>query len=148
MQHLLGLNAGDSVELAFERDGKVQKVTVALAFDPTGVLGRPPGGGRAAGATLGVTADFNDMGKGVLIARVRDGGAAAKAGVKEGDRIVEVAGKPVQGLQGLGTALGELKVGDTVELTIDRDGKKEKVKVKLEAPAGFGAAAAGAPSPE
>jgi S1-C subfamily serine protease len=137
MRHLLGLNSGDKVELAFERDGQVQKVMVTLAFDPTGVLGRPGGGGRgglAVAATLGVTADLNDTGEGVLVGRVRDGGAAAKAGLKVGDRITAVAGKAIKGPQELGTALGELKVGDTVEVTIRRDGKTEKVKVKLEAP--------------
>jgi S1-C subfamily serine protease len=138
MQNLLGFNAGEQVELAFERDSKMQKVTVTLTFDPTGVLGRPGGGGGRggpAGVSLGVTADFADMGDGVLIGRVRDGSAAAKAGLKAGDRILEIGGKPVQGLQGLGSALGETKVGDTIEVTIERDGMKEKVKVKLEAPA-------------
>ena len=83
MRHLLGLNAGDKVELAFERDGKVQKVSVALAFDPTGVLGRSGFGGRGGGVvgvTLGVTADFSDSGDGVLIGRVRDGGRRRRRG--------------------------------------------------------------------
>jgi S1-C subfamily serine protease len=136
MGSMLGLNAGEQIELAFERDGKVQKATVTLAFDPTGALGRQAGGGGRAGAALGITADFGDTGDGVLIARVRDGGAAAKAGLKAGDRIVEVAGKPIRGAQALGAALGELKIGDAVEVTVERDGKKEALKVKLEAPAG------------
>jgi S1-C subfamily serine protease len=142
MRHLLGLNSGDPVELAFERDGKVQKTTVALAFDPTAVLGRA-GGGRGPGgglsATLGITAALSDGGAGVLVSRVRDGSAAAKAGIKEGDRLVEIAGKPLQGLQGLASALGQAKPGDTVEVTVRRDGKAEKLKVKLEPPAADGA---------
>jgi S1-C subfamily serine protease len=123
--------------LAFDRDGKVQKVTVALGFDPTGALGQSGfGRGGVAGARLGISADPAGGGDGVLIAQVRDGGAAAKAGIKVGDRIVEVAGKPVQGLPGLGSALSDLKPGDTVEVTIKRDGKTEKIPVKMEAPAG------------
>jgi S1-C subfamily serine protease len=138
MRNLLGLTSGDSVELTFERDGKVQKVTAALAFDPTGTLGRAGFGGRGPGglvATMGITPTFGDNGEGVLVNRVRDGSAAAKAGIKAGDRITEIAGKPVEGLQGLGTALGQAKPGDTIEVTVRRDGKTEKLKVKLETPA-------------
>jgi hypothetical protein len=46
MRHLLGLTTGDSVELAFERDGKIQKAKVHLTFDVTAVLGRPARGPR------------------------------------------------------------------------------------------------------
>jgi S1-C subfamily serine protease len=139
MRNLLGLNSGEEVELAYERGGKVQKTKVALAFDPTAVLGRAGIGGRGPGggvlAGLGLTPNFDDGG-GILIARVRDGSAAAKAGLKANDRLMEIAGKPVQGMQALASALGELKPGDTVEMTVRRDGKSEKVTVKIEAPDG------------
>jgi S1-C subfamily serine protease len=46
MRHLLGFTTGDSVELAFERDGKIQKAKVPLTFDVTAVLGRPARGPR------------------------------------------------------------------------------------------------------
>jgi S1-C subfamily serine protease len=135
MRHLLGFDAGEQVELAFERDGKVQKAKVALAFEPTTMLGLPSFGARSAGggalAALGVMPNF-DGGDGILIARVRDSSAAAKAGFKVNDRLVEIAGKQVQGMQAVASALGQLKPGDTVEMTVRRDGKSETVKVKIE----------------
>jgi S1-C subfamily serine protease len=144
MQNLLGLTSGDRVELAFERDGTVHKATVELAFDPTGTMGRSgnfggrgPGGGPLAG--LGFTPTFGDGGAGVLVGRVRGDGPAAKAGIKAGDRIAGMAGKPVQGAEELLTAIGELKAGDTLELTIERDGKTVTVKVTLETPPSAGA---------
>jgi hypothetical protein len=48
------------------------------------------------------------------------------------------------------SALGAVKAGDTVEVTIQRDSKTEKVKVKVEAPPGAAPVtppAAGTPSP-
>jgi S1-C subfamily serine protease len=139
MRHLLGVTSGDWVVLAFERGGKVRSATAVLAFDPTGALGRTGFGGRGPGgglvATLGITPAFGDGGEGVLVNRVRDGSAAAKAGLKVGDRLVAIAGKPVAGFQGLASALGQAKPGDSVEVTVRRDGKTEKMKVKLETPA-------------
>ena len=49
------------------------------------------------------------------------------------------SGKPVQGAEELLTAIGELKAGDTLELTIERDGKTVTVKVTLETPPSAGA---------
>jgi hypothetical protein len=46
MRSLLGRTMGDKVELVFERDGKVQRVTATLKFDPTGAMGRSGRGGR------------------------------------------------------------------------------------------------------
>jgi S1-C subfamily serine protease len=69
--------------------------------------------------------------KGVLVARVEKGGAAASAGLKStrrtsdgdiqwGDLIVAVDGKPVETLDDLLTALEKHSVGEQVKLTITR----------------------------
>jgi S1-C subfamily serine protease len=138
LHNLLGLASGDPVEVAFEREGKVQKTTVELNFDPTGTLGRSgnfggrgPGGGGPL-AALGMTPAFGESGVGVLVNRVRDESPAAKAGIKAGDRITEVAGKSVQAPPELMAALAEAKAGETVELTLQREGKSERVKLKVE----------------
>ena len=68
---------------------------------------------------------------GVLIARVKRGGAAAQAGLREtrrnpgddprwGDLIVAVDGKPIETLEELLTELEKHSIGDQVKLTIMR----------------------------
>ncbi len=74
----------------------------------------------------------DDDGKGVLIDGVMEGGPAAKAGLKEGDRIVEIGGKPVKNLTGYMVVMGRHKRGETIEIAILRGGKKMTVKVKPE----------------
>jgi S1-C subfamily serine protease len=80
---------------------------------------------------------------GVLILRVRPDSAAAKTGLRGisrdrsgefhlGDVIVAVDGKPINNFQDLGAALENHKVGDTITVTIERDGKREDVQVTLQ----------------
>jgi hypothetical protein len=84
------------------------------------------------GPRLGIRPSYSDEGEGVLLGGVTDGLPAAKAGLKEGDRIVEMDGKPVKNLEAYMSVMGSKKNGDVMELTIVRDGKKQTVKVKLD----------------
>jgi S1-C subfamily serine protease len=58
---------------------------------------------------------------------VQPGSAAEKAGIKVGDRIVEVDGKPVTNQTQLRHLLGTLYEGDTITVKVMRD--KEEVKI-------------------
>jgi membrane-associated protease RseP (regulator of RpoE activity) len=83
-------------------------------------------------ATLGISADdltpqlaqyFGvKQGKGVLVSEVTNGGPADKAGLKAGDVIVQVDGKPISGVEELRAALNDNFTGDTrkVSLTVVR----------------------------
>jgi len=94
-------------------------------------------------ATLGISADdltpqlaqyFGvKQGKGVLVSEVTTGGAADKAGLKAGDVIVQVDGKPISGVEELRTALNENFTDDTrkVSLTIVRDRHEQTVNAEL-----------------
>ncbi|HXG10101.1 MAG TPA: M20/M25/M40 family metallo-hydrolase [Gemmataceae bacterium] len=84
------------------------------------------------GPRLGIRPDYNDDKDGVLIGGVLDGLPAAKAGLKEGDRIVRINGKEVKSLQNYMVLMGQQKRGDTIELAIIRDGQPMTVKVKLD----------------
>lgn len=61
------------------------------------------------------------------------GSAAEKAGLKEKDIITAVNGAKVGAAGSLSTLIAEYKPGDTVQLTVIRDGKEIAVNVTLEA---------------
>jgi serine protease Do len=63
---------------------------------------------------------------------VLPGSPAAKAGLKEGDIIVKYNGQEVTEKAPLSGYITKSKVGETVTLTILRDGKQQEVKVTLE----------------
>jgi serine protease Do len=64
---------------------------------------------------------------GLLVRGVEDGSAAAKAGIVEGDLIVEVAGRPVEDADDLVEALAA--AGDTFEVKIVRGTEERTVSV-------------------
>jgi hypothetical protein len=89
--------------------------------------------------SIGIQPNYGDTGEGVLIDDAFPNRAAAKAGIRAGDRIVEIAGeaiKPVEdsNIKGYMALLGKHHPGDKVEMTLLRSGEKVKVSVTLEAP--------------
>jgi hypothetical protein len=87
-------------------------------------VGRP-----YAGPTLGIMpANYYDEVPGLLIGGVRENGPADKAGMKEGDRIVEIGGKPVKNIQTYMVILRTHKRGQPVEVKVLRKGKKVVLK--------------------
>src|SRR5262249_55988891 len=87
---------------------------------------RPRGAG---GPRLGIQPTYGDDKEGVLLQAVTEGGPAEKAGLKEGDRIVEMGDKPVKNVETYMVLMATYKRGDTIEVGIVRDGKKMTVKV-------------------
>jgi hypothetical protein len=86
-----------------------------------------PGGPR-----LGIRPSYGDDQEGVLLEDVIGGGPADKAGLKGGDRIVDIGEKPVKNLEAYMSLLAGHKKGDALKLVIVRDGKKMNVEVKPE----------------
>lgn len=72
-----------------------------------------------------------DKAKGVLVQNVIKGGAGEEAGVKTGDVILSVDGKEVNAANQLQTIIGSHKPGESVSLSIFRDGKTISIPVKL-----------------
>jgi S1-C subfamily serine protease len=83
--------------------------------------------------------------EGVLIRGVARGGGAAEAGLQGttvdrrgtvvlGDVVQEIDGKPLKSTSDLLGRLGSYRPGDTVTLTVWREGKTRKVRVRLGAP--------------
>ena len=76
--------------------------------------------------------DYADEAKnGMKITDVRDGGPAAKAGLKGGDAIVRLGGKPIGTIYDYMESLKRYKPGDKVEVVVKRDGKEVKLQVDL-----------------
>ncbi len=74
-----------------------------------------------------------DKPRGVFVTSVIKGGAADKAGIKEGDVILAVNGKEVNRTNELQAKIGMMNPGDKVKLTIWRDGKKMTITATLQA---------------
>ncbi len=71
---------------------------------------------------------------GIEVLKVRAGGPAAKAGVREGDLIIKVMGLPARSTEEVDERLGKLAGGLKAPLEIFRDGKRTTVTVTLAAP--------------
>jgi hypothetical protein len=84
------------------------------------------------GPRLGIMPAYDKNVEGLTIDQVADGGPAAKAGLKAGDRIVELAGKQVTNVESYMEAMKTQKKGESIDVVVVRDGKKETVKVKLD----------------
>lgn len=76
-----------------------------------------------------------ERGSGVLVATVEPGSPAKRAGIREGDILVEYAGQPVAGIDDLHRLLTEQQVGVNAPLILLRGAEKKQVPiVPVEAP--------------
>jgi len=71
--------------------------------------------------------------EGAVISQVDPNSPGAKGGLKTGDVVTELDGKPVTSAGQLQVAVGEKRPGDTIKLQVIRDGKPATVSVTLEA---------------
>jgi putative serine protease PepD len=68
---------------------------------------------------------------GATIAGLTSGGPAAKAGLKTGDVVTAVDGKPVDSPDAIVSIVQAHKVGDQIKLTVSRSGNTQDVSVTL-----------------
>ncbi len=68
---------------------------------------------------------------GVYVVEVVKGGPAEKAGLQAGDRIVSVDGTEIASKDDLGTLMQKHAAGDTLSITIARDGQMQTINVTL-----------------
>jgi putative serine protease PepD len=90
---------------------------------------------RSDRAWLGISAQTaaNESGQdtGVAVVSVEQGGAAQKAGLKPGDVITDIEGKPTPNLQTLDSLIATYKPGQKVTLIVVRKGKTQKFTATL-----------------
>ena len=72
-----------------------------------------------------------DRPKGVYVNGLTDGGAAEKAGIKNGDIIVKVGNINVDNVPQLQEQVGKFRPGDRVPVTVLRDGRESVLDVTL-----------------
>jgi hypothetical protein len=121
--------------------GLVADTALALAVAPKLTYKKVPpppkmGDIPVRGASLGTIPSYGDDGKvpGVLISDVVPGGAAQKAGLKAGDRIVKIGVTDVRNVQDLMLVLGEAVPGQDTVVVYLREGKKETAKATFGTP--------------
>ncbi len=151
------INRGNSGGPLFNMDGEVIGINTAI-YSPTGgnigigfaipaamattVFDQLKSGGKIDRGWLGVyiqpmTEDLAkalglDRARGALIAQVQDGSPAAKAGLKPGEVVLSIEGKPVDQSRDLARLVAEIKPGTDAKLTVWRDKTEVTVTVKLE----------------
>ena len=87
--------------------------------------------GRVRYGYMGVLLQELPDGSGAMIGRVLPGGPADQAEVREGDRIVSVAGARVDSRASLMRAIGARKPGEAVQVEVERDGERRQLQVTL-----------------
>jgi Do/DeqQ family serine protease len=70
---------------------------------------------------------------GVVVTDVRDGSAAAQAGLQTGDVLTTLDGKPLRSVQALRNAEGLMPLGSTLKLGVLRNGSVHEVRATLQA---------------
>ena len=88
------------------------------------------------GGSLGTIPAYGDDGKipGVLLSDVVPDGAAAKAGLRKGDRIVKIGVTEVRSVEDLMLVLGEAMPGQEAKIVFLRDGAPQTVTATFGAP--------------
>ncbi|MDA2919291.1 M28 family peptidase [Desulfobacterota bacterium AH_259_B03_O07] len=78
---------------------------------------------------LGTIPDYSEDAHGVRLMGVKDGSPAEKAGLRDGDIIIEFEGGPIKNIYDYVYALGEAKPGVPAYLRVIRENKKLKLRV-------------------
>ena len=68
---------------------------------------------------------------GVYIVQIVDGGAADNAGLRSGDRIVSVDSSEVSSASDVRAALNKHKIGESISITVERNGQTQDFDVAL-----------------
>ena len=96
-----------------------------------GFVKRPSLGvaGRNVSATY---AEYYNIPRGYQVVTVTKGSGAEKGGVKAGDIIIGINDTSITSISELNAVKNKCKIGDTVKLTVYRDGKMVDLKVQLD----------------
>jgi serine protease Do len=115
----LPINTAVMVYNAIVKDGKVTRggigIKLGVSDDPNTVANL-----KASGVSEGVFVDS-----------VQPGGPSEKAGIKDGDVVVAINGKPIHDGNQLVGIVTATPVGNSLDLTVVREGKRQNIKVEV-----------------
>jgi membrane-associated protease RseP (regulator of RpoE activity) len=114
-------------DVAIAVAGRTGKLTLKTSAPPP-----PRGDMRGYGASLGTVPDYSGPTggkKGVLLAGIRPGSAADKAGVKRGDILVSIGDHEIRDIEDFMFVLRKSKPGEKSTVTVERDGKRVTLDV-------------------
>jgi hypothetical protein len=106
-----------------------------LKYIPAAKGPEPHGDQRSFNASLGTMPDYGGPGpgkKGVLLAGVRPGGAAEKAGMRQGDTLVQLGKSPIASVEDFMFVLNASRPGETVPAVVLRNGQPVKLQVTFQ----------------
>ncbi len=107
-------------------------VGFAIAIDTAKrILAQLKRGEEIERAYLGIETADAATGTGAVVGGVVPGGPAADAGLREGDRIVSVAGKAVDESADVAAAISDAKPGDEVKVAVRRGGGERTLTARL-----------------
>ncbi len=147
------INAGNSGGALVNADGKLIGINT-LKMAGTGIEGM--GFAIPVNSTLDITQELIANGKvkrpyigftgvdvtaeqatiyripiGVYVYQLESDGPAKKSDLKVGDVILKFNGKDIKTMSELNNLKNECKIGDTITLTVSRDGKEREIEIKL-----------------
>ncbi len=97
---------------------------------------RPSQGRTAFRVSLGTMPDYGRNVDGLALAGVRDGGAAAAAGLQKDDVITRIGEREIHNIDDYMATFAELEPGVEVEVEYERDGKRQTTQLVPAAPRG------------
>lgn len=129
---VVGVNAAiaaDSQSIGFAIPINVVKDALTN-FNATGQFNRPFLGIEYRMITRQLSI-LNEVPEGAYVMSVVEGSSAERAGLREEDIITKIDSAKITDENDLAKVIGSKKVGDTIELTVWRDGKELSMKVTL-----------------
>ena len=125
---VIGIN-----DIIFSRSGGNEGVGFAIPVTRAmQVAERLVSGETIESGFLGVSGQDTLEGRGgALIESVEPGSAAEAAGIEAGDLVVAIDGSAIEGIEDLAGQVRSRHAGDTVEVTVVRDGEEQTVTVTL-----------------
>jgi Do/DeqQ family serine protease len=137
---LIGINSfilsrsGTSSGVGFAIPAPVVRRAVETAAGGGRTLVRPWLGARLQSVTPEMARSVGmERPSGALVADIWSGGPADRAGIRQGDVIVAVDGRPTVDAGGVNYVLGNHRIGDSVQIGLRRNSQQQTVTVKAQA---------------
>ncbi|HEU4700347.1 MAG TPA: M20/M25/M40 family metallo-hydrolase [Gemmatimonadales bacterium] len=129
----LGNRPGPLTFVEVPADPRAQPSMSAAAVAAAGPHGpgAAPGGSGGYGAYLGTIPDMTDAPGGVRLTGIRAGSPAERAGLRANDIITRIGAMETPDLQAMTDALRSHRPGDTVDITVLREGAPTTVRATL-----------------